>query len=63
MSIRRAFTAPARLLRYLSAQPGGSYRERFEALPPEKERLREQSWKRNGFFLAFVNTRGPGRRR
>jgi hypothetical protein len=61
MRLARNATAPARLWRYLVVPPGGTCRERYDAMPPaEKERERWQSMRRNG-LLAFVNLKAPKR--
>lgn len=58
MSIRARMTesAPGHLLRYLTRPLGGTFRERYEAMPDEqKAQERWRSVKRNGFFLAFAD--------
>jgi hypothetical protein len=57
-----ARSGPARLFRYLTYPPGGTFSERYEAMSEqEKAQERRRSAKRNGFFLAFVDMKARGR--
>jgi hypothetical protein len=61
--LRRLLSAPARLWRYLVTPRGGTYEQRYNAMPPaEQEQERWRSVRRNGLFLTFVNMKPPKRK-
>lgn len=61
--LKQAAAAPIRFFRYLN-RPGEEFQARFQAMSAaEKEQMRERSWRRNGWFLSFVDMKPPAKKR